>query len=592
MTTHAEGDPVTGPLLRSAVRAAGVRCAVLGAVGTASTASALLLPAVLGRTLDLLLAHAPAARWVWGCAGLVLLTGLLDACGTVLGGTVTAGSTAWLRRRVTGHVLALGPRANTRFGSGELVARLVGNAAQAGTAPGAVAALLAALAGPVGGVVALALIDPWLAAVFLAGAPVLTFLLRAFARDTSECVSRYQQIQGRMASGLAEAIGGFRTIQAAGSADREAARILRPLPDLSRAGHRMWRVQGRAAAQAVTVAPLLQLSVVAVAGYLLTRHRLTVGEVLAASRYAVLATGVGVLVGHLSGLLRAKAATRRLDEILTVPASSHGHHQLPPGTGHLELRGVTARHGGRTVLDGIDLVVPGGSTLAVVGRSGAGKSLLAAIAGRLTDPDAGEVLLDGVPLRTLRHDALRTAIGYAFDRPALLGTTIEDTIAFGPRPPSPARVREAARLAHADSFIRRLPQGYATPVADAPHSGGESQRLGLARAFARDTRVLILDDALSSLDTVTEHRITDSLTGPDTTGTRLLIAHRATTAARADLVAWLDGGRVRAVGTHAELWGSAAYRGVFGEVEAAGGAEGPGRSAKALPGAGAQGGAA
>lgn len=278
------------------------------------------------------------------------------------------------------------------------------------------------------------------------------------------------------------------------------------------------------------------------AGYLLTRHRLTVGEVLAASRYAVLATGVGVLVGQLSGLVRAKAATRRLDEILTVPTPTHGHRQLPPGPGHLELRGVTARHGERTVLDGIDLVIPGGTTLAVVGRSGGGKSLLAAIAGRLTDPDAGEVLLDGVPLRALRHDELRTAIGYAFDRPALLGTTIEDTIAFGPHPPSPARVREAARLAHADPFIRRLPHGYATRVADAPHSGGESQRLGLARAFARDTRVLILDDALSSLDTITEHRITDSLTGPDTTGTRLLIAHRATTAARADLVAWLDGG--------------------------------------------------
>ncbi len=173
------------------------------------------------------------------------------------------------------------------------------------------------------------------------------------------------------------------------------------------------------------------------AGYLLTSHRLTVGEVLAASRYAVLATGVGVLVGQLSGLVRANAATRRLDEILTVPTPTHGPLHLPPGPGHLELRGVTARHGERTVLDGIDLVIPGGTTLAVVGRSGAGKSLLAAVAGRLTDPDAGEVLLDGVPLHALRHDALRTAIGYAFDRPALLGTTIEDTIAFGLRPPSP-----------------------------------------------------------------------------------------------------------------------------------------------------------
>lgn len=146
---------------------------------------------------------------------------------------------------------------------------------------------------------------------------------------------------------------------------------------------------------------------------------------------------------------------------------------------------------------------------------------------------------------------------------------MEDTIAFGLRSPSPARVREAAELAHADAFIRRLPHGYATPVADAPHSGGESQRLGLARAFAHEGRVLILDDALSSLDTITEHRITKSLTGPDSNGTRLLIAHRAATAARADLVAWLDGGRVRAVGRHAELWGVAGYREVFGGEERA-----------------------
>ncbi|MET7485284.1 ABC transporter ATP-binding protein [Streptomyces sp. NPDC005538] len=567
MRTRAEDDPgaaATRALLRSALRDSGPRCAALCVVSTAATAAALALPAVLGRTLDLLLAHAPAGRWVGACAGLVLLTALLDACGTVLGGTVTAGSTAWLRSLVGGHVLAVGPRAGTRFGSGELVARLVGNAAQAGTAPGAFAALLAALAGPVGGVVALALIDPWLAAVFLAGAPVLALLLRALARDTTECVTRYQRAQGLIAAALAEAIDGSRTIRAAGTADRETARILRPLPDLSRAGHRMWRVQGRAAAQAVTVAPLLQLAVVAVAGCLLTTHRLTVGDVLAAARYAVLATGVGVLVGQLAGLMRARAATGRLAEILTEPAPTYGHHQLPLGEGQLELRGVTARRGGRPVLDGIDLVVPGGTTLAVVGRSGAGKSLLAAVAGRLTDPDEGEVLLDGIPLRDLCHSDLRGAIGYAFDRPVLLGTTIEDTIAFGVPTPSPTTVRAAARTAQVDTFIRRLPHSYATPCAEAPHSGGEAQRLGLARAFAHPGRLLILDDALSSLDTVTEHHLTKALTDPTTPGTRLLVAHRAATAARADRVLWLDGGRVRAVGTHAELWETPGYRAVFG----------------------------
>ncbi|MGW5132009.1 ABC transporter ATP-binding protein [Streptomyces sp. NPDC004135] len=570
MTTRADDDPAAGharALLRTATRHSAAGCAALCLVSTAATGAGLLLPAALGRTLDLLLAHAPATRWVLCCAGLVLLLALLDAAQTVLTGTVDARSTAWLRRRLTGHVLGTGPRAADRFGSGDLVARLVGNAAEAGTTPAARAALLAALAGPVGGVVALGLIDWWLAAVFLAGAPLLTLLLRAVARDTAESAARYQRAQGDIAAALAEAVEGVRTVRAAGTQDRETARVLRPLPELSRAGHRMWRVQGRAAARAVAVAPLLHLGVVAVAGVLLTRGRLTVGEVLAASRYAVLATGVGVLVGRLAGLARARAAARRLGEVETEPATVFGTRPLPGGPGRLELRGVTARRGGRAVLDGVDLVVPGGTALAVVGRSGAGKSLLAALAGRLADPDGGEVLLDGVPLRDLPHDDLRRAVGYAFARPALLGGTVGQAIGLGLASPSPAAIRQAARTALADDFVRRLPDGYDTPVADAPRSGGESQRLGLARAFAHGGRLLILDDALSSLDTVTERRIADALLGAGPGTTRLLVAHRSATAARADAVAWLDGGRVRAVGPHEGLWRIPEYRAVFGEAE-------------------------
>ncbi|MER6282752.1 ABC transporter ATP-binding protein [Streptomyces sviceus] len=556
--------PTSPPATHGLLGPAPARCLLLCLVSTAATGAGLLLPAALGRTLDLLLTQAPATRWILCCAALVLLIALLDAAETVLGGTLDARTTAWLRRRLTGHVLAVGPRATARFGPGDLVARLVGNAAQAGTAPTARAALLAALAGPVGGVVALGLISPWLAAVFLAGAPVLALLLRAFARDTRECVTRYQEVQGRIAQALSEAVGGHRTIRAAGTEDRETARILRPLPELSEAGHRMWRVQGRASGQSVAVAPLLQLGVLAVAGVLLARHRITVGEVLAASRYAVLATGVGVLVGRLAGLARARAAAGRLDEVLAEPAVRHGERGLPPGPGRLELRGVTALRGARAVLDGVDLVVPGGTTLAVVGRSGAGKSLLAAVAGRLAEPDAGEVLLDGVPLRELTHDELRRSIGYAFERPALLGGTVEEEIGLALPSPTPTRVREAARTARADDFVRRLPSGYDTLVADAPRSGGESQRLGLARAFAHGGRLLILDDALSSLDTVTEAHIAEALVSGGAGGTRLLVAHRTATAARADAVAWLDGGRVRAVGPHAELWRLAEYRAVFG----------------------------
>ncbi|WP_435864751.1 ABC transporter ATP-binding protein [Streptomyces umbrinus] len=572
-TPSGEGPPGAshgGALLRAATRHSGIRCATLTFLSLAGTAAGLLLPAALGRALDALLAHpsadpSRATNWVLYCTALVLVLAVLDACETVLGATTNARATAWLRERLTGHVLDVGPWAGHRFGPGELVARLVGNAAQAGTAPATLAGLFAALAAPLGAVVALWLIDPRLALVFLGGVPVVVAVLRAFARNSSRCVARYQDAQGRIAGALAEAIGGARTIAAGGTADKEVARILRPLPELSREGHRMWRVQGRAAAQAVGVAPLLQIAVLATAGLLLTQHRLSVGELLAASRYAVLATGVGVLVGRLGGLIEARASARRLGELLDEPETTYGTCHLPPGQGQLELRAVTARnHGGRTVLDGVDLVVPGGTTLAVVGRSGAGKSLLAALAGRLADPDSGEVLLDGVPLRELDRPTLRRAIGYAFERPALLGETIEDTIGFGHPQPPPDRIREAARTARADDFVSRLPHGYATPCAAAPLSGGEAQRLGLARAFARGGRLLILDDALSSLDTVTEHHVTEALFRRTPGCGRLVVAHRASTAARADSVAWLDGGRVRAVGRHAELWARPEYRAVFG----------------------------
>ncbi|TGA95723.1 ABC transporter ATP-binding protein [Streptomyces sp. MZ04] len=558
-------------LLKAATRYSAARCTALALCSVAGAGASLFLPFAIGRALDGVLVGyaaghvgADATRWILVCATLIGVSALLDACDGVLTGTTNARTTAWLRGRVGRHVLAVGPRATARFAPGDLVARLIDNAAHAGVAPATLAALLAALVAPVGAVVALALIDGRLAVVFVVGAPVLVLLLRAFVRVSSDCVARYQRVQGDIAGRLGEAIGGARTIAAARTEEKEAGRVLGALPELSRQGHRMWRVQGRSQAQAVAVAPLLQIAVVAVAGHLVVQHRISVGELLAASRYAVLATGIGMLVGQLGALVRARAAARRLGEVLEEPTTPYGDAELPPGGGLLEVRGVTMVRGGRTVLDGVDLTVPAGGTLAVVGRSGAGKSLLASLAGRLADPDAGDVRLDGVPLRSLSREELRSEIGYAFERPALLGATLEDTIGFGAPRPAPPRIREAARAAHADPFITRLPDGYATPCAQAPLSGGEAQRLGLARAFARGGRLLILDDAMSSLDTVTEHHIAEALLDRAPHRSRLIIAHRATTAARADAVAWLHDGRIRAVGTHAELWKRPEYREVFG----------------------------
>ncbi|MFE3325232.1 ABC transporter transmembrane domain-containing protein [Streptomyces sp. NPDC059176] len=552
-------------LLVGAARASAVRTSAIALCGLAAAGAAVALPAALGRTLDLLLAGAAnTGPWLVLCAALLTADVLCEAATALLVGTVTARSAGWIRRRALRHVLAAGPPGAARCTSGDLVTRLTGNVTEAAAAPAAAAAALPSLVLPAGGLVALALIDAWTAAVLVAGAPALLLLLRSFSRDTSTGVARYQRAQGDIAARLVEALGGARTIAAAGTQERERTRILAPMAELDARGRQVWRVYGRAVARSTVLLPLLETAVLAVGGLRLAAGELTVGELLAVLRYAALAGGLGAVVGQLAALLRSRAAARRTAELVSGEAMEYGSRELPPnGPGRLEFRDVTVVHDGRTVLQGIDLVVPGGTTLAVVGRSGAGKTALAAVAGRLADPAAGQVLLDGVPLAQLGRRTLRREVGYAFERPALFGETVSGAIAFGPYEPDAPRLTEAARAAGADAFVRRLPQGYRSALDEAPLSGGEMQRLGLARAFAHAGRLLVLDDATSSLDSATERHVVRALLHDVRSGTRLVVAHRASSAARADLVAWLEGGTVRAVGRHEQLWQLAAYREVF-----------------------------
>jgi ATP-binding cassette subfamily B protein len=303
-----------------------------------------------------------------------------------------------------------------------------------------------------------------------------------------------------------------------------------------------------------------------VAGIELARHRITPGELLAASQYAVLAVGIGASVGQLNRLGRSRGGARRAAGLLALTRPRYGELSLGPGPGQLRFRGVTLRRDGTELVSSLDLTVPGGAAVAIVGRSGAGKSTLARLAGRLLDPDEGSVELDGCELSWLSRSALREAVVYAFERPALFGETLFDAISFGAFPPARDDVLAAAEDSRAAGFLSRLPRDIDTPLADTPLSGGEVQRLGLARAFAHAgrARLLILDDATSSLDTATEMLISEVLSSQLSGRTRLIVAHRAATAARADLVAWLQDGRLRACAPHRELWADQDYRAIFG----------------------------
>jgi ATP-binding cassette subfamily B protein len=521
----------------------------------------LALPTILGRSVDSIVAGSGYTQWLMAAAGLIALGVAASIVDAFAGAACVAQTTAWLRHRLVKQIVHGGPEGTRAFETGDLVTRVSANATDAAQAGPAAVTAIAAIAPPVGSLVLLAVIDPWLAAAFFGGVLLVIAVLWTFARRTADVSLAYQETQGRIASLLSESLTGIRTIAAAGATAREERRILGLVPELHKHGVVTWRILARSGAQAAVVGPLVLVAVLAVGGLQLVSGRITAGELFAASQYAVLGAGLGNLTGVIGEIARARAGVHRAAEVLATDTIAYGTLPIPSGPGQLTFDRVSVVAGGNVLLHNVNLDLPGGATVAVVGPSGAGKSVLAAVAARLRDPSIGQVSLDGVPLQAVSRRALRTAIGCAFERPQLVGRTIGEAIE--PQAVSPVRTLAAARATHAHDFVSRLPEGYFTSLRKAPMSGGERQRLGLARAWSAN-RLLVLDDATSSLDTATELQISRTLTEDRHRRTRLIVTHRSATAARADLVVWLDHGQVRAVAPHADLWQNSSYREVFG----------------------------
>jgi ATP-binding cassette subfamily B protein/subfamily B ATP-binding cassette protein MsbA len=232
---------------------------------------------------------------------------------------------------------------------------------------------------------------------------------------------------------------------------------------------------------------------------------------------------------------------------------------------HLELRGVTFRYPetDREVLASVNLDIPAGAVVALVGRSGAGKTTLCNLVARFYDPSDGCVLLDGQDLRDIQLESYRNLLGIVEQDVFLFDGTIAENIGYGRRQASLEQIQEAAKLAAADGFIRELPQGYASIIGErgVKLSGGQRQRLAIARAILADPRILILDEATSNLDSENEKAIQESLKVLMKNRTSIVIAHRLSTIMHADLIVVLDGGRIVETGKHHELLGrSGLYR--------------------------------
>ncbi|MDX3663900.1 ABC transporter ATP-binding protein [Streptomyces sp. ID05-26A] len=506
-----------------------------------TTTAGLLLPAALAGAVDMALGGTfvlVTILWLLALAGVEVLG---EAIGIVLAAGITARATAWLRRRLTKKFLTLGHPSS--FAPGDSVSRVTGDCGNAGGIAVLVIGFAVTVVSSVGSVIALALLDWRLAAVFLVSVPLAGLLIRTHMRMTADDVLTYQEVSGEVSARLLDSVSGLRTIASAGIADRETNRVLEPLPRLAAAGAGMWRTQAKMMWRAGLLLPAVELAVLTAAGFGVMQGRLSTGDVLAALGYAALGMGIVGQLTQLTVLERTRASAGRIAEVLDVPEPRR--RPAKRSNGVIELRNVSVDG----ALHDVSLMIPAGTFAAIVGSSGAGKSTLAAVLGGLSAVDSGEIL---------GHDA----VGYAFERPALLGATIGRSIGYG-TDADEVQVRDAAVAAQVHDVLIRLPQGYETPVADAPLSGGEAQRIGLARAIVRDPDVLVLDDATASLDTVTEAKVDKALTTALPGRTRIVVTHRAATAARADLVVWLEDGRIRGTGTHRLLWHDEAYRAVF-----------------------------
>ena len=314
-----------------------------------------------------------------------------------------------------------------------------------------------------------------------------------------------------------------------------------------------------------------QAAVLLVGARMVTSGELSVGGFVAFNLY------LGMLVMPLRSLgmwigqaQRATASGERIFQIMDEPeeiADVPGAVELPPGGGQIRFEDVTFEYApGRPVLEHIDLDVPPGRTIALIGHTGSGKTTLTSLVPRFYDVTSGRVIVDGADVRGVTLRSLRHAVGVIPQDPFLFSATVRENISFGRPDATDEDIRRAAELAQAAEFVERLPDGYDTVIGERgiTLSGGQRQRLAIARAIAVDPRILILDDATASVDASTEARIRVGLREAMRSRTTLIIAHRLSTISLADEIVVLDRGRIVARGDHDELLAtSEVYRDIY-----------------------------
>jgi ATP-binding cassette subfamily B protein len=430
-------------------------------------------------------------------------------------------------------------------------------------------------------VVVLLAIDPLLTVLALGTLPAMNVIAKRFGQRIHPEMMAIQAESAELAAVVEESVSGVRVVKGFGAEGMQRARFAVEAEDVYDASLRATMVRARFW-PAMELLPTIGLvATLGYGGHQVLDGSMTIGTLIAFNVYVVMLIWPLRMLGMiLAQAQRAVASAERVHEVLSAEPSVVDPPRpvaLPPAgatpVGAVRFAGVRFGYPGTgaTVLDGFDLAIAPGESVAIVGATGSGKSTVARLLPRFYDVDDGSVSLDGVDVRRLAIHELRRAVGIVFEDTFLFGDSVAANIAFADPDAPASTIERAARSAGAHDFVVELPDGYATVVGERGYSlsGGQRQRIAIARAILADPRVLVLDDATSAVDPTKEHEIRDALAGVMAGRTTIVIAHRPATIALADRVVVLDSGRIVEEGTHDGLLASSArYRAVLAAAAA------------------------
>ena len=406
-------------------------------------------------------------------------------------------------------------------------------------------------------------IDPMLAALALAPVPIVVATAARYSRLSRPALQEVQQRLAELTAEAEESISGIRVVKAFAREEFMLRRFQRSVTRVF--DQNVYSTRLRAFYNPLMgFLPSIGLAVVLfVGGNAVIDNNITLGEFTAFYAYVIMLTGPMRMLGTSLGMAqRAAASGNRMFEILDRGPrieSKPGAPDLPEGLGQVEMHDVTLRYGEESgaepALESVSMAVAAGTTVALVGPTGSGKTSLVALLARLYDPTSGSVSIDGADLRDVDVESVRRSVAFVADESFLFSASIAENIAYARPEATQDEIERAARLAQAHGFIERLSNGYETVVGDRglTLSGGQRQRVAIARSILADPRVLILDDATSSVDAQTEAEIKRGLAEVMRGRTTFVVAHRLSTISLADEIVVMDEGRVVDRGTHEDL---------------------------------------